>query len=77
MANRMVTAGVLRIAALVGGALSIANQHALPPAVSACAWCTGPYTCTGNMTEHGWSGCRVQAGSYCEHTGNPCFYGSS
>lgn len=73
MAKKLRLRVLLQVCALLGGAMTLLGQE--PPSVAeACAWCTGPYTCTGNIKENGYTGCKVEGGAKCEHTGNACFY---
>jgi len=71
MTRGVKTTLLLQLLALSGGAAAIGAQKALPATVDACAWCTGPYICNGNVAV-GFEGCNVVGGHLCSHTGPKC-----
>lgn len=70
MTKRMRLRVMLQLCAFVGGAAALSSQE--PSTVAeACAWCTGPYECTGQLDD-GYDGCKIEGASKCEHTGKEC-----
>ncbi|MEX1128524.1 MAG: hypothetical protein WEB50_08170 [Vicinamibacterales bacterium] len=58
--------------ALLAGAMTLASQEP-PSTAEACSWCTGPHTCD-DIDDDGYTGCKIETGQLCEHTGNVCFF---